>query len=223
MAARGGQQRIPRPPTAQPGGPAPWSDLPAEARRLSLDTVRKRCAALPPPRPAEVVAPGSRPAAVLVPLFEADGEAHVVLTKRPETMPSHQGEIVFPGGGVRSGVDASALDAARREADEEVGIPAAAVEIVAELDSIATFASRFTITPFVGLLDPLPELVPDLREVVKILEVPLSELLADETFRAEHWGSPDRAIYFFELPGETVWGATARILVTFLSHLTQTA
>jgi hypothetical protein len=56
--------------------------------------------------------------------------------------------------------------------------------------------------------------------VVRILEVPLSELLEDDAFHEEYWGSPDRAISFFELPGETVWGATARVLVAFLAHLT---
>jgi 8-oxo-dGTP pyrophosphatase MutT (NUDIX family) len=164
--------------------------------------------------------PGSRPAAVLVPLFEADGEAHVILTKRPDTMPSHQGEISFPGGGLRAGVDASLQDAALREAEEEIGLPPAAVEVVAELDTLATVGSRYTISPFVGLLDPLPQLVPHPGEVVKILEVPLSELLDEGTFHEEYWESPDRAISFFELPGETVWGATARVLATFLAHLT---
>jgi 8-oxo-dGTP pyrophosphatase MutT (NUDIX family) len=164
--------------------------------------------------------PGSRPAAVLVPLFERDGEAHVVLTKRPDTMPTHQGEVSFPGGGVDPAVDGSLLDAALRETEEEIGLPRAAVEVVAELDTLATVGSRFTITPFVGLIDPLPELVPHAGEVVKIVEVPLSELLDDATFREEYWDPPDRAISFFELPGETVWGATARILAAFLAHLT---
>jgi len=85
--------------------------------------------------------PGSRPAAVLVPLFEADGEAHVILTKRPDTMPSHKGEISFPGGGLRAGVDASLQDAALREAEEEIGLPPGAVEVVAELDTLATVGS----------------------------------------------------------------------------------
>src|SRR6266699_2498291 len=151
MSARGGEQRIPRPADARVGGPAPWSHVPADRRRLSLAQVRERCAALPPPQPPPFEMPGSRPAAVLVPLFEADGEAHVILTKRPDTMPSHQGEISFPGGGLRAGVDA-----------------------VAQLDTIATVGSRFTITPFVGLIDPLPPLVPHPGEVVGILEVPLS-------------------------------------------------
>ena len=164
--------------------------------------------------------PGSRPAGVLVPLFEKGGEAHVILTKRPETMPTHQGEISFPGGGLRPGVDASPRDAALREAEEEIGLPPEAVDVVAELDTLATVGSRFTITPFVGIIEDLPPLEPNPREVVKILEVPLSDLLDDDAFHEEYWGSLDRAISFFELPGETVWGATARVLVAFLAHLT---
>ena len=96
MSARGGEQRIPRPPHARTGGPPPWAHVSPDRRRLSLAEVRERCAALPPPQPPPFEMPGSRPAAVLVPLFEADGEAHLVLTKRPDTMPSHQGEISFP-------------------------------------------------------------------------------------------------------------------------------
>ena len=220
MPSRGGGQRIPRPPGARLGGPAPWSHVPTDRRQLTLAHVRERCAALPPPQPPTFEMPGSRPAGVLVPLFEAAGEAHVVLTRRPDTMPTHQGEISFPGGGLRPGVDGTARDAALREAEEEIALPPEAVDVVAELDTLATFGSRFTITPFVGIVDTLPPLVPNPREVVKILEVPLSELLDDDAFHEEYWGSPDRAVSFFELPGETVWGATARVLVAFLAHLT---
>jgi 8-oxo-dGTP pyrophosphatase MutT (NUDIX family) len=221
VAGRGGNQRIPRPAAARPGGPAPWSSLPPERRRLTLAQVRTRCAALPPPRPPGATAPGSRAAAVLIPLYEAGGEAMVILTKRPETMPSHQGEIAFPGGGVHLGVDATSLDAALREAEEEIGLPRSEVKVVAELDTIATVATRFTIAPFVGVLERRPELRPDPREVVAILEVPLSELLEDGVYREEHWGG-DFTVLFFELVGETVWGATARILGPFLAHLTGT-
>lgn len=167
--------------------------------------------------------PGSRPAAVLVPVFESDGEAAVILTKRPETMPSHQGEIAFPGGGVHPDVDATPRDAALRESEEEIGLSRAAVDIVAELDTIATYASRFTITPFVGMLTGVPLLEPHPSEVVAVLEIPLRELLDDAAYREEHWGSTDHVVAFFELPGETVWGATARILSRFLAHLTRTA
>jgi 8-oxo-dGTP pyrophosphatase MutT (NUDIX family) len=220
MTSRGGGQRIPRPPAVRIGGPPPWSHVPRDRRRLTLAHVRERCAALPPPQPPALEMPGSRPAGVLVPLFERGGEAHVVLTKRPETMPTHQGEISFPGGGLRPDVDGTPRDAALREAEEEVGLPSAAVEVVAELDTLATVGSRFTIAPFVGIIADLPPLVPNPREVVTILEIPLSELLDEDAFHEEYWGSPDRAISFFELPGETVWGATARVLVAFLAHLT---
>jgi 8-oxo-dGTP pyrophosphatase MutT (NUDIX family) len=219
---RGGQQRIPRPPRVRPGEPPPWHTLPVEQRRFTLDDIRAACAALPPPhRPPP--APGARAAAVLAPFFEEDGEARVILTKRPETMPSHQGEISFPGGKLHPDHDATLRDAALREAEEEIGLRPDDVEVVAELDSLATVASRFAITPFVGLIDCRPPLVANPAEVVAVIDVPVSELLDDAVFREEVWWfeAADRPMFFYELPGETVWGATARILTDFLAHLTQ--
>jgi 8-oxo-dGTP pyrophosphatase MutT (NUDIX family) len=158
---------------------------------------------------------------VLVPLFELDGEAHVVLTKRPDTMPSHQGEIAFPGGKFDGRVDADLEATALREALEEVGIDPKDVEIVAQLEGIATVASRFTITPFVGFLAEQPVLRPDPLEVVRVLEVPLSELMTEGVYREEKWDTwmADLDVHFYELADETVWGATARILTSFLAHL----
>jgi 8-oxo-dGTP pyrophosphatase MutT (NUDIX family) len=229
MAGRGGQQRIPRPPNARPGGPAPWAHLPPDERRLSLDDLRTACAILrAPTRP--VVPPTARAAAVLVPIFEEAGEARVILTKRPETMPSHQGEIAFPGGKLEEPVDASLRDAALREAREEIGLDPGLVDVVAELDSLTTVMGRFVLTPFVGLLPAgRPVLTPDPTEVVRVFDVALSELLDDVAYREERWdvsaslgpeAGMDRPIHFFELAGETVWGATARILVDLLGHLT---
>jgi 8-oxo-dGTP pyrophosphatase MutT (NUDIX family) len=223
MAARGGEQRIPRPPGTRPGGPAPWVDLDPAARHLDLAAVR--AALVDPPEPAGVVIdiPGAREAAVLVAMFEVDAEAAVLLTKRPETMPSHQGEIAFPGG-KREPEDADLTAAALREAQEEVGLEPGAVDIVAELDRIGTVASAFTITPFVGLLAAVPALRPDPREVVDAFAVPISDLLHPDAYREETWdlfGAP-RPMAFFELPGETVWGATARILTRLLTILTGT-
>ncbi|HSO94520.1 MAG TPA: CoA pyrophosphatase [Acidimicrobiia bacterium] len=227
-AKRGGQQRIPRPPSARPGDLAPWAHLDPDERRFNLADVREACRRLPPPhRP--VPPPTARPAAVLVPIFDADGEARVILTKRPETMPSHRGEIAFPGGKLETERDGSLRDAALREANEEIGLDPKGVDIVAELDSLTTVASRFVLTPFVGLLSGHPELHRDPSEVVRIFDVPISELLRDDVYREERWDIPadlgispgrDRAIHFFELAGETVWGATARILAGFLAHLT---
>lgn len=220
MVKRGGNQRIPRPPGCQPGRPAPWAALPATARRFTLAEVRERLALLPPPRALDRPVPGSRDAAVLVALFEA-GEARVVLERRPDTMASHRGEVAFPGGKLEPH-DASLRDAALREAHEELGIEPGAVEVVAQLDVIATVASRFAITPFVGLLAERPIVRADPREVSAVLDVPISELLDPAVFREERWrvGGELRAVSFFELTGETVWGATARILTGLLTHLT---
>ena len=223
MSSRGGAQRIPRPPLTRRGHPAPWARLSPDERRVTLDDLRRLCAELPPPRRPVSLAPGVRPAAVLVPFFDRDGEAVLVLTKRPETMPSHRGEIAFPGGKLQPDVDGALSDTALREAHEEIGLRPADVEVVGELDSYLTFSSRFAVSPFVGLLAAPPEHRPDPREVVRVFEVTVSELLADGVHREERWGlGPlDRPVHFFELEGETVWGVTAAILTRFLSRLAE--
>jgi 8-oxo-dGTP pyrophosphatase MutT (NUDIX family) len=226
---RGGAQRIPRPPSFRPGDPAPWAGVAEHLRHPSLADVRAACAALPPPRPGDGVRPETRPAAVLVALFEEAGEARLILTRRPETMPSHQGEIAFPGGKFEAGTDADLQATALREAHEEIGLDPGLVEVVAELDHMVTVSAWFDLVPFVGLLPGRPALVPHEREVDAVFDVALSELLHADAFREELWEVPpemlvgvgtDRPIHFFELFGETVWGATARILVGFLAHVT---
>ena len=164
---------------------------------------------------------GSRAAAVLMPLYEANGEAFVVLIKRPETMSSHRGEIAFPGGKFEAGIDADLRATALREAHEEVGLAPDDVEIVARLDGIGTVATRFTITPFVGFLTERPVLTPNPGEVVRTLEVALSDLLDPDAYREEQWDTTayNFAVHFYDLDDETVWGATARILTSFLAHL----
>ena len=161
-------------------------------------------------------------AAVLVPLFEADGETRIVLTRRPDTMPSHRGDVAFPGGKVHPEIDPTLRDAALREAEEEIGLPRTAVEVVAELDTISTVTSRFLVAPFVGVLAEPPELRPDPREVERVFHVGLSELMAEGVHRVEHWGTGvlTRDVHIFELEDETVWGLTARILSGFLTLLT---
>jgi 8-oxo-dGTP pyrophosphatase MutT (NUDIX family) len=223
MVARGGAQRIPRPPGTRAGRAAPWADLAENARHPDLAAVRAALA--DPPEPAGVLidVPGAREAAVLVAMFDVDGEAAVLLTKRPETMPSHRGEIAFPGG-KREPADVDLTATALREAQEEVGLDPDSVEVVAELDRIGTVASAFTITPFVALLATVPDLRPDPHEVVAAFAVPVSDLLHPDAYREETWdlfGAP-RPMAFFELPGETVWGATARILTRLLGLLTDT-
>lgn len=171
---------------------------------------------------------GGAPAAVLVPLFEEDGETRVVLTRRAAHLRTHTGEVSFPGGRLDSGE--SAEDGARREAAEEVGLDPDTVAVVGRLSSISTFSSGATITPVVGALPRRPRLASNPAEVELVFDVSLAELAADGVFREERWHLPARPprpgsedeepgwfpMWFFELPDDTVWGATARMLVELL-------
>ncbi len=216
--ARGGAQRIPRPGGSRPGAPAPWMDAVHLPAGPDLDQVREALAAAGPPERAPAELEGARASAVLVPLYEHDGRVWVVLTRRAAHLRSHQGEVSFPGGG-REG-DESLVTTALREAQEEIGLDPAGVEIVGELDHLSTITSGSFIVPFVGILDGRPDdLVANPDEVAHIIHVPLAELLAEEVYREEVWSfeESERPIFFFELVGDTVWGATASMLRRFLA------
>ncbi|WP_208026722.1 NUDIX hydrolase [Rhabdothermincola sediminis] len=193
-----------------------------EARHLTLEGIRASLAAGGPPRPSLLEGTGVRASAVLAPLYELDGEVHVVLTRRAQHLRSHRGEVSFPGGGQEPGEDL--LDTALREACEETGLDRSAVEIICELDHLQTVTSRSFIVPFVGVLPGRPTLEPNPAEVELILHVPLDELLLDGVYREERWGLPplDRPIYFFEIVGDTIWGATAHMLRNLLALATGT-
>lgn len=169
------------------------------------------------------VGQGQEPrAAVLVALFEERGETRVVLTRRASTLRSHRGEVSFPGG--RADPGEALVDAALREACEEVALDPAAVEIIGALGQLRTVSSQALITPFVGVLAQRPALQANPEEVERVFDVALAELLADGLHRTEMWGLPpaELEIQFFDLPGDTVWGATARILVDLLGRVTRT-
>jgi 8-oxo-dGTP pyrophosphatase MutT (NUDIX family)/RimJ/RimL family protein N-acetyltransferase len=214
----GPRQRVPRPPGARTGLPAPWADVPVELRTgVRVDHVR---AALDRVGSLETFAApyGRVRAAVLIALFEEDGEARVVLTRRSSSMRSHRGEVSFPGGRIE--VDETPVQAALREAEEEVGIDPASAEVLGELMPLATMSSSSSITPFVAVLPQRPELRPNPGEVELAFDVALADLLADGVFREERWDFPfgaDRPVYFFDLPADLIWGATARILHELLA------
>lgn len=222
---RGGPQRIPRPPGAALGGPPPWSALPVDARTIDLDGV---VAALDRRRPPSVlgeVPPDARDSAVLCLLYEEDGEPHVVLTRRSPRMRLHAHEIAFPGGR-KDDTDPDLWATAVREAEEEVALDASLIRPVGALDSFVTVGSRTLVTPFVAVAESRPLLVPSPDEVESVRHVALSELLLDEVWREEiwplrHFGAP-RAITFFELEGDTVWGATGAMLRQLLAIATGT-
>jgi 8-oxo-dGTP pyrophosphatase MutT (NUDIX family) len=156
--------------------------------------------------------PGLVRAAVLIPLFEKNGEYHVLLTRRTERVRHHKGQISFPGGRQDHGEDL--LATALREAKEEMGIEEKDVCILGELDDMCTFSSDFCIAPFVGLIPyPYPFKI-NRHEIEEVLEVPLSVFLDETKFREELRSRNGELVpvYFYEHDAHTIWGATAQIL-----------
>jgi 8-oxo-dGTP pyrophosphatase MutT (NUDIX family) len=210
----GGRQQIPRPAAWRRGDPPPW---PAGAE-YSLDDLLHAARRTDIGRPLRPEFADARPSAVLIALAEGARGVEVLLTKRSMALRSHRGEISFPGG--RIDVGESPIDAALREADEEVGLDGTLVEFHGELDHVSTFVSKSYIVPLIASLPSPVELVPASPEVDAVIWVPIAELTRHDVYREERWGSPplDRPIHFFELPDDTVWGATARMLFELLSR-----
>ena len=231
----GRPQDIPRPSEAQIGAAAPWARLPLDRRRFDLGVLESRLAAAssshppppaerpPPPAerqtpPGERHPPGERQrlSAVLIPLYEHAGETFVILTRRSAFVRAHRREVSFPGGAKES-ADTDLWSTALREAHEEIGLSPSAPRPIGRLEPRFTVSSNSLFHPFVAILPERPAgLQPDPAEVEAILYVSASELLAPGAFREELWPSPEggapRAISFFELEHDTVWGATATLL-----------
>jgi len=154
-----------------------------------------------------------RRSAVLIGLYDTADGATTILTRRPEHMRKHAGEVAFPGGAVDD-TDESLWAAATREAHEEVGLDPAAVEPIGELDRFVTGASFSLVTPLVGSIAEKPELTASPDEVDEIIHVSIAELLTPGVYRHERWlwEGEWRSVHFFDLVGDTVWGATAVML-----------
>jgi 8-oxo-dGTP pyrophosphatase MutT (NUDIX family) len=161
---------------------------------------------------------GAINAAVLVPLYLDRGRLHAVFTKRQDDLRRHPGEISFPGGRYEEGEpDLSAT--ALREAHEEIGLPADAVEIVGALQPTPTIATGYAVYPFVGLIDPGRTWTPSPGEVAAVLELPLDALLSGYgRRRLMRRGVPIRTDTY--VVGENlIWGATARILADLFDRV----
>jgi 8-oxo-dGTP pyrophosphatase MutT (NUDIX family) len=218
------RQRIPLPVDARPGPAAPWADLPAADRHIDTATVREAFRDLAPPVPSprerEVGLPAS---AVLAPLYDEDGDANVILTRRHLQLRAHSGEVSFPGG--RSEPGETLEQTARREAQEEIALRSP-VEVIGELDHLSTITSGSFIVPYVGVLpEPPVGLVANPGEVEAILTVRVSDLLDPDVYRSEIWNVPGRgefSVVFFDLDDDTVWGATAAMLRQLLGFVTGT-
>jgi len=226
----GGAQRIPRPDAWRPGDQPIWQD-----RDLSVltnfDLIQQRLSAsssslIVEPTSAPGWFAGARLSAVLVPVIEAEDGPSVILTRRAQHLRNHRGEVSFPGGRVEP--NETIVEAALREAEEEIQLPRTLVNPLGTLESLPTVASNSFITPVVGTVSPIPQLVANRGEVERIFMVPLQELIRPDTYRNEWWRvqriseNDELHIHFFELDDETIWGATARMLHHMLDIITRT-
>jgi len=160
-------------------------------------------------------------AAVLVPLQLVEDGIEVVYTRRARTLPTHAGQVAFPGGVRDEARDADLAATALREAHEEIGVAPRHVRLLGPLDDIYTVSSRFVITPYVGVVPHPFAWVPCPREVDTVFTVPLERLRAPEAERRELWDFDGTAvpIDFFPIDGHVIWGATHRITRNLLDVL----
>ncbi|TFI58071.1 CoA pyrophosphatase [Sphingomonas parva] len=162
--------------------------------------------------------PASVPAAVLVAVVDR-AVPTVILTERPHTMRKHPGQISFPGGRIEP-EDRGPIEAALREAEEEIGLAPAVVDVIGEADPYRTITG-FQVIPIVGVVPADLPLRPDPREVAGMFEAPLDFLLdpARQTVRTVDFQGQRRSYYEIMWDGRRIWGATAAMIVNLSRRL----
>ncbi len=183
---------------------------------INLEQIRKFLSTY---NPQETRASHLKRAAVLIPFFLKDGALHVLLTRRTESVEHHKGQISFPGGAVDAD-DRDTIATALRETEEEIGLEKSRVEILGVFDDV-TVPTGYRITPVVGYVSSLPNLTPRAEEVAEIFEVPVSFFLDEKNLRIVQMerNGKIRDVYFYNYGRHEIWGATARIIHSFLSVL----
>jgi len=167
-----------------------------------------------------------RPAAVLVPFYEHDGQWHLLFTERTHEVEEHKGQVAFPGGGRDPG-DSSTVETALREAEEEIGLQRADVAVVGQLDELLTL-SRWRVTPVVGVIPHPYDFAVNPRECTCVFGVPLRWLTDPANLEGRRRPSPtdgsELEVYCYrEYEGHLLWGVTARIVRMLLDALSQAA
>lgn len=205
------RQSVPRPPGAEEVAPeAAFARLPARERSLlaRLEVVERAFDS--PTRAAPSAA-----AAVLLALAPRGEETEIVLIRRGLHLRSNAGDVAFPGGRLEEGE--RPLDAALREAEEEVGLDRGRVRLLGALPTAMRASRPEPIAVFVGAIDSAGGLEPDPGEVDEVLVTPLATLLEPDRYWEEEWvrfGGERWRMSFFDLGDDVVWGASARILVS---------
>lgn len=188
---------------------------PLESLLLMRDLEGRMVRQMTPP-----VAITPREAAALILLVPAEDDLVLPLTVRSERLTNHKGEVSLPGGSADPD-DASTEATALREANEELGIDPAAVEVWGTLTSIYIPPSNFRLTPVVGFTPTMPALRPDPREVAAVLLPRLSQLFEPTSVRVEQWErrGMQLRVPFFDIEGYKVWGATALVLSELVARM----
>jgi 8-oxo-dGTP pyrophosphatase MutT (NUDIX family) len=182
--------------------------------------IRTRLAALSAHHNREQISiEGYRLASVLVPIIVGTGTPELLFTKRTELVETHKGQVSFPGG-MMDPDDEDVVRTALREAWEEVGIPASAVQVMGMLDDLPT-PTGFVITPVVGIIETLPALSPNRDEVADVFQVPLSFFADPKNGRTEvrEFRGRQHEVWYYESGSHTIWGATAMIVRALLKRL----
>jgi 8-oxo-dGTP pyrophosphatase MutT (NUDIX family) len=161
-----------------------------------------------------------QPAAVLVPIVARPEGLSMILIQRPETMAAHPGEVSFPGGKVDA-ADPSPLETALREAEEEIGLARAHVELLGFLDCYQV-GSGFRVVPVVGLVTLPFTLDVHAREVADAFEVPLAFLMDSANHQKHSREAKGQTQWFYAMPyeGRFIWGATAAMIRNLFERLT---
>ena len=181
---------------------------------MDSERLRDRLRALLDPAPSVTLPASTSPAAVLVPVLGAAPEPRVVFTKRTETLSRHAGEISFPGGLADPGEELAAT--ALREAQEELGLAPSDVELVGSLPPVHTHVTGILIVPFVGFLWKDPRFTPNAAEIAGVLEFPLATLIKAGRLQEFQYDGRRFETYLYEMDGGVIWGATGRILASFI-------
>jgi 8-oxo-dGTP pyrophosphatase MutT (NUDIX family) len=198
----------------------------AAGRERFITAVRDRLAGLErqpivetfwnPARSAE-----PRPAAVLIPLYQHDGEWHVLLTERTHTVAEHQGQVAFPGGKTDP-TDKDRIETALRETAEEIGLPPERVEVLGTMPEFLT-STGYHVTPVAGVIPWPCDLNLSAAELARVFGVPLRWVADPAHLTIEMWEHPGKGpgtpVYFFRYGEHTIWGATARMLHAFVEIL----
>ena len=173
----------------------------------------------PRPRARVMNSAPARAGGVLLLLYPIDGRLHLVLTRRTEHLPSHQGQISLPGGAQEAGE--SFEETALREVHEELNVDPAGVQVLGRLTPLYIAPSNYCIRPVVGYTPARPAFCPNPCEVAEVLEVSLAKLLDPSVVHEEDWrlrGVTVR-VPFFAVNEHKVWGATAMVLAEFVELL----